>query len=338
MKLEARQLASFLADPGAARGALLYGEDEGLIRDRAEALVRAVVGATEDPFRLSVVSREAAVADPNLLAGEMAALSLSGGRRCVRLRGATNSLAAAVAAALDIEGDTFLVVEAGALKAGEKLRTLFERRNDVAAVPCWPERGADLAASIGAILRSFGVTAEPDAAAWLADHLGEDRGITRRELEKLALYVGEGGQADVAACEAVVGDHAGLGVEDALFAATAGDGARADRALAAAFAEGASSVAVVRAALRHLQRLSLASAEGLARLPPKEAARRARPPVFFRHERDFARALSSWSSDRAAKVADRLFAAELACKSTGMPDALIARRMVLEIALAAARR
>ncbi len=338
MKLESRQLASFLANPGAVRGALLYGEDEGLIRDRAETLVRAVIGATEDPFRLSVVSREAAAADPNLLAGEMAALSLIGGRRCVRLRGATNALAPAIAAALDVEGDTFLIVEAGALKAGERLRMLFERRNDVVAIPCWPERGADLAAAIGATLRNLGVTAEADALAWLAQHLGEDRGITTRELEKLALYVGEGGRADVAACEAVVGDHAGLGVEDALFAATAGDVARADRALAAAFAEGASSVSVVRAALRHLQRLSLASAEGLARLPAKEAARRARPPVFFRHEQDFARALSRWSGERAADMADRLFAAELACKSTGMPDGLIARHMVLEIALAAAHR
>lgn len=338
MKLDGRQLAAFLADPGASRGALLYGEDEGLIRDRAEALVRAVLGATEDPFRLSVVSREAAAADPGLLAGEMAALSLTGGRRCVRLRGATNALAAAISAALDVEGDSFLIVEAGALKAGEKLRTLFERRNDLVAIACWPERGAELAQSIGATLRSLGVSVEPDAAAWLAEHLGEDRGITRRELEKLALYVGEGGRVDVAACEAVVGDHAGLGVEDALFAATAGDVARADRALAAALAEGASSVAVVRAALRHLQRLALASAEGLARLPAKEAARRARPPVFFRHEQDFARALSRWSGERAAAVADRLFAAELACKSTGMPDVLIARRMVVEIALAAAHR
>ncbi|MCS6853214.1 MAG: DNA polymerase III subunit delta [Elioraea sp.] len=338
MKLEGRQVGAFLAAPGAVRGALLYGEDEGLIRERAETLVGAILGAREDPFRLCVVSREAAAADPSLLASEMAALSLTGGRRCVRLRGATNALAAAVEAALEVPGDTFLVVEAGSLKAGEKLRSLFERRNDLVAIPCWPERGADLAAAIGETLRGLGVSADADALGWLAQHLGEDGGITRRELEKLALYVGEGGRADVAACEAVVGDHAGLGVEDALFAAAAGDVARADRALAAAFAAGASSIAVVRAALRHLQRLALACAEGLASLPAKEAARRARPPVFFRHEQDFARALSRWSGDRAAQAADRLFAAERACKSTGMPDALIARRAVLEIALTAARR
>jgi len=335
VKLEGRQIPALLASPGSLRGALLYGEDEGLILERAEALVRAIVGASDDPFRLSVVSREAAAADPGVLAGEMAALCFTGGRRCVRVRGATAALAAAVEAALNAPGDSFLLVEAGALRAGDRLRAMFERRTDVAAIACWPERGAELATSIGATLRGLGVVADADALAWLAEHLGEDRGITRRELEKLALYVGTEGRVDVAACEAVVGDHAGLGIEDALFAATAGDAARADRALAAAFAEGATSVAVVRAGLRHVQRLTLALAEGLGRLSAKEAARRARPPVFFRHEADFARALSRWTAERAAVCADYLLAAELACKSSGMPDALIARRAVLEIALAA---
>ena len=37
-----------------------------------------------------------------------------------------------------------------------------------AAIACYRERGAELAATIAAILREWGVTAEPAAAAWLA--------------------------------------------------------------------------------------------------------------------------------------------------------------------------
>ncbi len=338
MKLDGARLAAFLADPGALRGALLHGEDEGLIRERAEALVVAIAGARDDPFRVSVVAREAASSDPGRLAGEMAAISMMGGRRAVWLREATNALAPAVEAALEVGGDSFLVVEAGVLRAGDRLRTLFERRGDLAAIGCWPERGAELRASIAASLSALGVAVQPDALAWLAEHLGADRGITRRELEKLALFAGPGGVVDVAACETVVGDHAGLGIEDALFAATAGDLPRCDRALGLAMAEGASPVGVVRAAIRHMQRLSLALAEELGRLAPKEAARRAKPPVFFRHEQDFARALALWTAERAAAAAERLLAVEIACKTTGQPDALIAARAVLDLARAASRR
>jgi DNA polymerase-3 subunit delta len=338
VKVEGARIAAVLRDPGKLRGVLLHGEDEGLLRERAEALVVAVAGARDDPFRVSVVPREAAASDPGRLAGEMAAISMMGGRRAVWLRDATNALAAAVEAALAVEGDSLLVVEAGTLRPSDRLRTLFERGSATAAIGCWPETGADLRTSIAATLKDLGAVPASDAVAWLAEHLGADRGITRRELEKLALSVGPGGRIDVAACEAVVGDHAGLGLDAALFSATAGDLARADRALRLAMAEGATPVAVIRAALRHMQRLSLALAEELHRLSPKEAARRARPPVFFRHEQDFARALASWTAPRVSALADRLLAAEAACKTTGAPDALIAARAVQEIARAASRR
>jgi DNA polymerase-3 subunit delta len=340
VKVEGARITAFLRNPGAVRGVLLYGEDEGLRRERAEALVIAVAGARDDPFRVSVVPREAAAADPGRLAGEMAALSMMGGRRAVWVRDATNVLAAAVEAALGVPGDSVLVVEAGSLRATDRLRVLFERRADAAAIGCWPETGAELRASIAATLKELEVAAEPDAIVWLADHLGADRGITKRELEKLALSVGPGGRVDVASCEAVVGDHATLDLDAALFAALAGDLARADRALRRAVADGANPVTIVRTALRHLQRLDLALAEELDRLSPKEAARRARPAVFFRHEQDFARALAVWTRPRVGALADRLLAAEAACKTTGAPDALVAARAVHEIACwaSAARR
>lgn len=332
MKVEGARITGFLRNPGAARGVLLHGEDEGLRRERAEALVVAVAGARDDPFRVSVVPREAAAADPGRLAGEMAAISMMGGRRAVWVRDATNTLAAAAEAALAVQGDSLLVVEAGSLRPADKLRALFERRADAAAIGCWPETGAELRTSIAATLKELGVGVDTDALAWLSDHLGADRGITRRELEKLALAVGPGGRVDVASCEAVVGDHATLDLDAALFAAVAGDLPRADRALRLAIAEGANPVAIVRAALRHLQRLDLALAEELDRLSPKEAARRARPAVFFRHEQDFARALAVWTRPRVVALGERLLAAEAACKTTGAPDVLIAARAVQEIA------
>ena len=54
---------------------------------------------------------------------------------------------------------------------------------------------------------------------------------------------------------ACVGDMAGLSLDDALFAATEGDVAMADRALELAAAEGATPVGIIRASLMHLQRL-----------------------------------------------------------------------------------
>jgi DNA polymerase-3 subunit delta len=309
-KLDARRAAAVLADPGAFRAVLLHGDDAGLVRERAEALVRAVMGGKmDDPFRMAELTREEA-AKAGVLAGEVAALAMTGGRRVVRLREATDAHATALKDALATPGEALMVLEGGELTARSKLRVLAEAANDVAVIACYRERGEELARTIGTMLKEQGVQADPAALSWLATRLGEDRMQTRREVEKIALYVGAGGRVD-----------------EALMAATAGDAAATDRALASAFAEGANPVQVLRAALRHVQRLHEAAVAG-------GDSGVLRPPVFFRHKPAFDRALRIWSPGALEAVGAALLEAEKRTKTTAFRDAdvTIARAALAAIA------
>jgi len=329
-KLDARRAAAVLADPGVFRAVLLHGDDAGLVRERAEALVRAVLGgATDDPFRMAELSREEA-AKPGALAGEVAALAMTGGRRVVRLREATDAHATALKDALATPGEALVVLEGGELTARSKLRVLGEAAPDVAVIACYRERGEELAATLGRMLKEEGVSAEPAALSWLAARLGEDRMQTRREVEKLALYVGRGGRVDEDAAVACTAEGSAADLDEALMAATAGDAALADRALTAAFAEGANPVQVLRAALRHLQRLHEAALAGDAGV--------LRPPVFFRHKPAFDRALRAWSPAALEAAGAALLEAERRTKTTAFrdADAVIARAALMAIARQAA--
>ncbi|EHL95483.1 DNA polymerase III, delta subunit [Acetobacteraceae bacterium AT-5844] len=333
-KLDARRVAAFLKDPGPVRAVLLHGEDAGLIRERADGLQQAVLGG-DDPFRYADLPRDAA-SKPGALAAEMSALALTGGRRLVRVRDATDTLATGVKDALSTPGDTLLVLEAGELPARAKLRSLLEPHPQAAVIACYRERGADLANTIATLLREQGVQADPSALEWLAGRLGEDRMLLRREIEKLALYAGEGGhlgEDDVLAC---VGDGSTLDLDEALIAATAGEIAVADRALDVALSEGAHPVMVVRAALRHVQRLHLASLAMAEGAPAGAALDGLRPPVFFRHKPGFERALRCWSPSSLAAAGDALLEAEKRTKSSSaarpVPDQAIARAAILTLA------
>ena len=136
---------------------------------------------------------------------------------------------------------------------------------------------------------------------------------------------------------ACVGDLAGLSMDDALFAATEGDVATADRALEVAMAEGAAPVGVLRAAMGHLQRLHrirLVMEETGA--SAGDAARTARPPVFFKRAPAFTRALGLWPATALSGALAFLSDAERACKRTGAPDDSICRNAVLTLARRAA--
>lgn len=336
MKLDARRLPAFLRDPGAARVVLLYGDDIGMVREHAAALTRAVAGTLDDPFRVAELDRDAVGSLP----AEAASLSLTGGRRVVRLREAADNAASAEAVKEVLGGNApaLVVIEAGSLPPRSTLRKLVEAAPDGAAIGCYPEDARGLGETIRESLAAAGVTADAEALGWLVAHLGADRAATRQEVEKLALYVGNGGRADLAAVTACVGDLAGLSLDDALFAATAGELALADRALELAIAEGATPVGVLRAGLMHLQRLHRARMAVDRGAAPAEAAKSARPPVFFRRVGAFARALALWPAPALMARMAALSETELACKRTGAPDVALCRGAILGLARDAAQR
>ncbi len=329
MKLAAARIPAFLREPGECRVVLLFGEDAGMIRDRAETLVRAIAGSLDDPFLVTELPRE----NIKQLANEAAGLSLMGGRRVVRVRDVTDAATEPVLALLKSKAPALVVLEGPSIATRSKLRTALEAAADGAAIGCYPEEGRALEETIRETLRVGGVGIEADALAWLSQQLGADRASTRAELEKLALYVGPGKRVDLDAAMTCVGDLAGLSLDDAMYAATTGDVATADRALEAAMAEGAAPVQVLRVAMGHLQKLHRArlvmEEQGLT---AADAARTVRPPVFFQKVGAFSRSLMLWPAGTLAAAMTALAEAERGCKRTGWPDHALCRNAVLTLA------
>jgi DNA polymerase III subunit delta len=333
VKLPPARVAAFLRDPGGCRVVLLYGDDAGMIRERAEALVRAVAGSLDDPFLVTDLTRE----EVRRLPDEAAGLSLIGGRRVVRMRDVTDAATDPVQVLLKSPAPALVVLEGPALATRSRLRTILEAAADGVAIGCYPEEGRALEDTIRETLRVNGAGIEPDALSWLTQQLGADRVSTRAELEKLALYAGAGQRVDLQAAMICVGDLAGLSLDDALFAATTGDVTTADRALEAAVGEGAAPVQILRAALGHLQRLHRARlAMDEQGLSAAEAVKALRPPVFYQKVGAFSRSLGLWPAATLIAAMNGLAEAERGCKRTGWPDHVLCRNAVLTLARRAA--
>lgn len=329
MKLDSRGFASLLANPGRMRAVLLFGEDAGMVRERGKALIQAALGAADDPFRLVALSRETASA----LVDEFRSVPLTGGRRVVSLRDATDQILPELQRALASPADALLVMEAEELPPRSRLRGYCEGTDGVGALACYAETGADLDRGIETILRAAGLKPDRDAAEFLALHLGNDRGVTQSELAKLALYVAPQTRVTLADAIAVIGDMAGLAAEDAIFAATAGNAALADRALDRALTEGASPIAILRQLLLHLQRLTrIRIAMETDRLSIDSAIQQAKPPIFFRRKPSIAQALARWPASALATAAHEVWRAEFACKQTGAADAILCHHLIGQIA------
>ena len=336
MKLAAARVEAFLRRPDpAVRAVLLYGPDAGLIRERADLLGRATVSDLQDPFLVADLTGAALTAEPARLYDEAAQISLMGGQRLVRVRDIGDAHGAVFGRFLaDPPRDGLVVAEAGDLPARATLRRLFDDAACGVAIGCYPDTTRDLAEVIRDSLAAHHITASRDAVAFLVAHLGSDRLMTRGELEKLALYAGDDSRIELDDARAAIADSAALSLDDAILAAGEGDAGALDRALGRVFQEGESPVSVIRATLRHMQRLHALAARLQAGESLDAALRGARPPIFFKQQDSFRRQLTRWQEATLRRQLAALSAAEAQIKTTGIPGETACRAALFALAQA----
>lgn len=335
-------------DPDVA-AILVYGPDLGLVRERADAIARQVCSDFKDPFNYIELSDADLKSEPSRLADEAAALSLSGGERVVRIR--TAGEAATPASRLVIAGieaghlkpNGVVLIEAGDLAKTSGMRKLFEGSKAAVALPCYADAPGDIRSLAESAARADQLRFDSDALDLLVALLGEDRGVSRAEIEKLILYKGSKecrhGAATVTVYDikAVLVDT--ISEEAAEAAAAAADGAPARLALALhrSASAGASSIGAIRALQREFSRLRIAKGLMAEGATVESAIGKLRPPVFFMERRAFEARLQGWTLQKIDAALDLLLEAELGAKTTGLPDEEIVERAAFRIAALAGR-
>ncbi len=338
MKVKPRDIQAIVKslDPS-IKAVLVFGRDEGLARERADAISKQVAPDLSDPFQVVRPPVSAFKEAPSLLLDEVSAISMMGGRRLVRVDGAGNETTASAKLVLEgAQGDGLLVVTGGDLKPTSSLRKLFEASKNAYAIPCYEDNSQSLMGLIHSMLGDTGLSATQDAVAYLVDNLGSDRMVSRGEIEKLILYKGTGsGQVTLADAEACVGDTAALGINQIAEAVTGGNLQRLEKLLERAKTSGENAIAILRTLQTRLVRLHLARGYMEQGMSAGDAVGKLRPPVFFAERDKFQRELSRWSSRKTELALEILREAELDCKTTGNPADVICARALLRLTKAA---
>ncbi|WP_293907559.1 DNA polymerase III subunit delta [Phenylobacterium sp.] len=331
----------FLSRPDAAiRAALIYGRDSGVVRDRGHALAAKLIPNPDDPFDVALLTEQDLADDGGRLEGELAAQSLMGGRRLVRLRLAAEKPTADKLAAEalvrhakgELNPDAFFLIEAGNLGRESALRKACEKAAEAATIPCYEDEPGDVARMVRETLAKDNVALNAEALALFVARMPKERGVARQEIERLALYLGPGSgkSATPADLEPFLGVEPEASLFDAAADAFGGRLGEAQAGLRRAAQEGESGPAAVRALGMHLGKLRRTLTLAKAGAGLAEAAKAS--GVFWKQEREFLRQARTWTLDDLDRLQPEILAADRACKTTGSPDRLIAERLALTVA------
>jgi DNA polymerase-3 subunit delta len=324
--------------PNGLLTALVFGPDAGLVHERADVLAKGVVEDMSDAFRVAELDENTLSSDPARIFDEAAAISMLGGRRVVRVRGAGNAHAKLFERFLDERmGDALVVVEAGDLAKNSTLRMVFEK-SDAAAIQCYSDSAEGVAALVRNALKAEGIAISAEALDDAVSRMASDRGVTRRKIEKLALYAHGQKSVSLHDVRAAMGDESEARAEEVCDAAGEGDMKRLDLALSRVWAEEISPVVVARKALGHFQRVlsvKLAASRGES---VEGAMKKGWPQIHFLRAASFKMQVARWNEDKLGEALDLLLETEALCKTTAVPaEAVLGRALMNVAAMARAR-
>lgn len=323
MKLQAYKVDDYVAalKPATAPALILvYGPDEGGVRETVKTVTGRYLGADYDPLQYVDILDTQLSGQLGLMGDEAAAMPMFGDTKLVHITGGGGGAAEAsrlYLAGLSEPGRASLVViSAGNLKPSSPLRKLVEKDGQAMALPCYALEGRDITRLARSFLEKEHYRIDAQALDMLTGRLATDRGIIQRELERLVLFKGPRQKGDGPGMitaddiDAGLGDQTQAGFDKLIDNVALGRLDAADRALAR-LADAGTPAAIALAPVRlHFQTLHLALGLMEKGTPQNQALGAFKPPLHFRRKPLVEEQMRLWSSRKVARALSILNEAE----------------------------
>ncbi|MFZ4120242.1 MAG: DNA polymerase III subunit delta [Caulobacterales bacterium] len=336
MKLTGAGARRFTEKPDPSIGAaLFYGPNRGLIAEAATSLIKALLKGDKDPYAITRLTDEELKSDKASLADALAARSLLGDARLVRVRlegEAASALALEALKAIEAGSPSaFLLVESFSSSASSALVKGFEKAERAVSIAYYDDSASDLDQFALDVFKAQGAQISPEGLKAFRATVTADRTAVKAEAEKLALYVhGQKRPISPEDVDALLGDSAVGQQDQACRQALDGQAALAIETLERL--DGVAPIVSLKALQRRLVRMMEARLEVDRGQQPLAAIKALKPPVFWKDQEPMAEQVRAWPFSALDSALSLTWHAEIACKKAGAPQRLIVAQCYRSVA------
>ena len=335
--LKAHEVARFLARPDLSEGLFLaYGPDGGLVRETAQKLIRQLSGDDPASANISIFDGPELASDPSQLLLEARSSSLFGGKRIIRVRNATKALVMPLTELRDDPGGAAIVLEAENLPPRDALRALVEAAKLGRALPCYPDSDETLMALMRETFNQAGIRTDADVVPTLREILGNDREVTRRELEKLSLYAAASKCLTRDDVLLLCADNGALAVDAILDSTGTGHAEKLELALNRALAANINPQQLLAMLTNHFANLRRWRTEVDSGKTPRAVLDNLKPRPHFSRSGALEQQLRTWTDNALANAGERLLQATSDTRRRPVLAETVLRRTTLALCMLAA--
>jgi DNA polymerase-3 subunit delta len=329
MKIATAQIDSYISRIAAEKisGCLIFGPESSLVNYRFNEIAKKISPDLTDAFLVANISKERLAQDKAILADEFFSFSMLGGRKLIMIQDADIAATAALKILFEDrdfakKSENFILIQGGDLDKSSALRKLCEDNFAFAAIACYEDNDFVIKKFIESELAKKQLKPAPQAVDLLFEKFGKNRQVILSELEKIAVFCGEGKILTTDLIEKITSSESEISANEFVlnFAAQKFDTAlkQAERL----FKNDFEPITLIRFLTNYLQKLYFAKTALESKEMDFESAVKSQW-LFFKTEIEFRKHLKTLSLAFLTKNLSDLQKLELKIKSGLMPSKLL---------------
>ncbi|MBT4921698.1 MAG: DNA polymerase III subunit delta [Rickettsiales bacterium] len=303
------------------KAALIYGADEGIVFERKNNIITSILGADYDNLHLVEYHMKNISDNFGVVIDESNSFSLIPGRKLLVVSDAKDTISANLTDYFgSLKSDSFLLILAGDLKAGGKLRKMFEDGKDIVTLPCYTDDEVGLRNIIMSDLKSDGYEIGYDLASYIANDFYGNRQILRSELNKLKQYLGDKKLVEFDDVDQIISGAKEKNFQDFANKIASLDVRNIRAEIDLNKKLGANSITLCRVLINYFTKLHMAASYRSQDMSNSDAVNKVKPPVFFKQKSLMIQHLNKWSNDKIFDFLSKIQQYELMLKKNSMLD------------------
>ena len=332
MKIATRDILGLISKPNPNYLAyLFYGHDDGLVRERARKIALHFTDQIDDPFSVSRLSGQDVAADKAILPDSLNELPVFGGLRLVILSGMGSEMTEAVKIGFNsLHDKARLVIEARDVNTRHALVKFCDQHASCASVGCYQDDNRSLSDLAQQVFKRENIQISRDAVCLLVSQLGNDRAVSRQEIEKLALFAGSNGKLTEDDIHNALGDSGAVVGDQITVTILNGNVEQFKQIYSRSQQDGQPPISLLRQILSLFRNMLTARLTMETGQTSTAAISSLKPPIHFKIKPVVTAQLSKWTSDQLTEIIARLIATEIQMKtkSTVNPSTLTGQTLL----------
>ncbi len=217
-------------------------------------------------------------------------------------------------------GETKIIFKATELKKNSKFRSLFEKSNSFACLPCYDNNQDEIRRTITQKLASENLEINENLLDFITIFFHQNKSNICNEIEKIIIFIKNGQRLNEKSFLKITNFNNHFDLESLIYAIVSGDLGKLDFLFEIKKGNNFPNITIINSLVNHLYKLIYFKEKYKLTGSKQVALKSIKPPIFFKYEAEFIDQSKFWSISHIEIILKKLFTAEKRLKTKANPD------------------